>query len=63
MKLPNNVQYILEKFNSNGFEAFIVGGCVRDSLLNKKPQDYDITTNAFPEKNTPTQIQRLRKQS
>ncbi len=35
MKLPNNVQYILEKFNSNGFEAFIVGGCVRDSLLNK----------------------------
>ncbi|ELC8467113.1 CCA tRNA nucleotidyltransferase [Clostridium perfringens] len=50
MKLPNNVQYILEKFNSNGFEAFIVGGCVRDSLLNKKPQDYDITTNAFPEK-------------
>lgn len=50
MKLPNNVQYILEKFDSNGFEAFIVGGCVRDSLLNKKPQDYDITTNAFPEK-------------
>lgn len=50
MKLPNNVQYILEKFNSNGFEAFIVGGCVRDYLLNKKPQDYDITTNAFPEK-------------
>ena len=46
MKLPNNVQYILEKFNSNGFEAFIVGGCVRDSLLNKKPQDYDITTNS-----------------
>ena len=50
MKLPNNVQYILDKFDSNGFEAFIVGGCVRDSLLNKKPQDYDITTNAFPEK-------------
>lgn len=49
MNLPNNVQYILDKFNSNGFEAFIVGGCVRDSLLNKYPQDYDITTNALPE--------------
>ncbi|MGG5459997.1 CCA tRNA nucleotidyltransferase [Clostridium sp. B9] len=50
MNLPNNVQYILDKFNENGFEAFIVGGCVRDSLLNKHPQDYDITTNALPEK-------------
>lgn len=50
MNLPNNVQFILDKFNNNGFEAFIVGGCVRDSLLNKHPQDYDITTNALPEK-------------
>ncbi|MGM8355743.1 CCA tRNA nucleotidyltransferase, partial (plasmid) [Clostridium perfringens] len=50
MNLPNNVQYILDKFNTNNFEAFIVGGCVRDSLLNKRPQDYDITTNALPEK-------------
>ncbi|MDZ5255327.1 CCA tRNA nucleotidyltransferase [Clostridium sp. LIBA-8841] len=50
MNLPNNVQYILDKFNTNNFEAFIVGGCVRDSLLNKHPQDYDITTNALPEK-------------
>lgn len=50
MKLPNDVQYILDKLSENGFEAFIVGGCVRDALLNKNPQDYDITTNAFPEK-------------
>ena len=50
MKLPKNVEYILEKLNSKGFEAFIVGGCVRDSLLNKIPQDYDITTNALPKK-------------
>ncbi len=50
MKLPNDVQYILDKLSENGFEAFIVGGCVRDALLNKNPQDYDITTNALPEK-------------
>ena len=50
MNLPNNVQYILDKLSENGFEAFIVGGCVRDKLLNKHPQDYDITTNALPEK-------------
>lgn len=50
MKLPNDVQYILDKLSENGFEAFIVGRCVRDALLNKNPQDYDITTNALPEK-------------
>ena len=33
---------------SNGYEAFIVGGSVRDSLLNKTPKDFDITTNAIP---------------
>jgi tRNA nucleotidyltransferase/poly(A) polymerase len=32
-----------------GFEAYLVGGCVRDLLLNKEPKDWDITTNATPE--------------
>ena len=42
---PNLIINTLEK---NGFDAYIVGGCVRDALLNKKPDDYDITTNAKP---------------
>lgn len=47
--LPKNAEYILNKLNENGYEAFLVGGCVRDKLLNKIPEDYDITTNAKPE--------------
>jgi tRNA nucleotidyltransferase (CCA-adding enzyme) len=46
---PDNVGYIIERLNSYGFEAFIVGGCVRDSILGRIPNDWDITTNAFPE--------------
>ncbi|MGL5244171.1 MAG: CCA tRNA nucleotidyltransferase [Sarcina sp.] len=49
MNLPLDVQYILKKFHENGYEAFIVGGCVRDALLKKNAYDYDITTNALPE--------------
>jgi tRNA nucleotidyltransferase (CCA-adding enzyme) len=47
--IPENVQKIIDIFYSNGYEAFIVGGCVRDSILDKDPNDYDITTNATPE--------------
>lgn len=46
---PKNVDYIINKLNSNGFKAFIVGGCVRDSILGREPNDWDITTNALPE--------------
>lgn len=46
--LPNNVELILNTLNSNDYEAFIVGGCVRDSLLGLEPQDWDITTDALP---------------
>lgn len=49
IELPKNVEYILEKLMKSGFEAFVVGGCVRDSLLNKIPKDWDITTNAKPQ--------------
>ena len=47
--LPNEVKTAIQKLQDNGFEAYIVGGCVRDSLLGDKPKDYDITTSAEPE--------------
>jgi len=47
-KLPENVIYILKTLEDNGFEGYIVGGCVRDLLLDKNPNDWDITTNALP---------------
>ncbi len=49
IQLPNNVSLILSKLNENGFEANIVGGCVRDILLGKEPHDWDICTDAMPE--------------
>ncbi len=47
--IPESVERILEALENSGFEAFLVGGCVRDLILNKKPKDWDITTNANPE--------------
>ncbi len=47
--LPNEVKTAIQKLQDNGFEAYIVGGCVRDSLLGDKPKDYDITTSAEPD--------------
>ena len=49
LSMPKEVDFIINKLYANGFEAFMVGGCVRDSLLGKKPNDYDITTNALPD--------------
>ncbi|NCC15884.1 MAG: CCA tRNA nucleotidyltransferase [Clostridia bacterium] len=47
--LPEDVLYILKTLNQAGYEAYIVGGCVRDSLLHTQPKDWDITTSAKPE--------------
>ncbi|MCH5194907.1 MAG: HD domain-containing protein [Oscillospiraceae bacterium] len=47
--IPRNVCQVIKKLESQGFEAYIVGGCVRDSFLGKTPKDYDITTSASPE--------------
>ena len=47
--LPEDVRYILNTLHNNGYEAFIVGGCVRDALMGRVPHDYDITTNALPQ--------------
>lgn len=46
--LPEEVNEILKLLNSNGYEAYIVGGCVRDKLLGLCPHDYDICTSAKP---------------
>ena len=43
MILPKNVSYIISKLEQAGYEAYAVGGCVRDTLLERKPQDWDIT--------------------
>ncbi len=47
--LPPRVLRILDKLHQAGFEAYIVGGCVRDLLLGRAPADWDITTSALPE--------------
>lgn len=47
--LPDNVSMILTNLHYHGYEAYIVGGCVRDSILGKQPEDWDITTSATPE--------------
>ena len=47
--LPKEVKKILSVLNQSGFEAYIVGGCVRDILMKKAPHDFDITTSATPE--------------
>ena len=48
IELPENVKYIINELNKSGFEAYAVGGCVRDSILGRIPNDWDITTNAKP---------------
>ena len=49
MNIPKNIQNILNKLDQAGYEAYVVGGCVRDALRGVKPRDWDITTNAKPE--------------
>lgn len=47
--IPDKVKYIIDRLYHNNYEGFMVGGCVRDSLLGIIPKDYDITTSALPE--------------
>lgn len=49
MQMHPSAEYVLRQLNMRGFEAFIVGGCVRDMLRGEIPHDWDITTNALPE--------------
>lgn len=48
MILPEDVSYIINKLEDAGYEAYAVGGCVRDTILGRKPLDWDITTSAKP---------------
>ena len=63
LKIPEKIKFVLNTLTQNGYEAYIVGGCVRDSLLGLIPSDYDVTTSAKPqeilglfEKTVPTGI-------
>ncbi len=49
IQVPEAAKNIIEQLNAHGFEAYVVGGCVRDSLLGRMPEDWDITTSAKPE--------------
>lgn len=49
MKLPQDVMTILSRLRDGGWEAFVVGGCVRDLLMGKEPHDWDICTSALPQ--------------
>ena len=50
IELPDHVTYIIRKLSERGYEAYAVGGCIRDTLLGRKPGDWDITTSASPTK-------------
>jgi tRNA nucleotidyltransferase (CCA-adding enzyme) len=51
-QIPPEYTYIIDTLIYHGYKAYLVGGCVRDLLLNLQPKDYDITTNATPEQVT-----------
>ena len=49
LNIPSGAEIILNTLEQNGYEAYVVGGCVRDSILGRCPDDWDITTSASPE--------------
>ena len=49
MDLPESVEFILKRMKDSGYEAYAVGGAVRDAVIGRERGDYDITTNALPE--------------
>lgn len=49
LELPKPVQHILDELEKFGFEAYVVGGSVRDSIFNRTVHDWDITTSAKPD--------------
>lgn len=63
LKIPTKIEYVINTLSKNGYEAYIVGGCVRDMLMGKTAHDFDVTTSALPsqvqalfEKTVPTGI-------
>ncbi len=57
-RIPKEVKFVIEELKEAGFEAYVVGGCVRDFLREVIPEDWDVTTNAKPE-----EIQKIFKKS
>lgn len=49
IEMPEKVKLIIKTLQENGFEAYAVGGCVRDALLGRTPHDWDVTTSALPQ--------------
>lgn len=49
INLPEKVKYIIDRITEAGYEAYAVGGCIRDSILGREPNDWDITTSARPQ--------------
>ncbi|HPX00512.1 MAG TPA: polynucleotide adenylyltransferase, partial [Sedimentibacter sp.] len=49
IKIPKEVENVLNILHENGFEAYVVGGCVRDSIMGKIPSDWDVATSAKPD--------------
>ena len=49
MDIPQYAATVLERLEHHGFEAYVVGGCVRDSLMGRTPKDWDVCTNALPD--------------
>ncbi|MFN2310251.1 MAG: polynucleotide adenylyltransferase PcnB, partial [Gammaproteobacteria bacterium] len=56
--LSDNARFVLERLHEGGFEAYAVGGCVRDLLRGRSPKDFDVVTDALPE-----QVKRLFKRA
>src|ERR1700749_2679097 len=53
LPVPDEIMQLHKKLKDAGFEAYLVGGCVRDILLGRNPKDWDVTTNATPEQIIP----------
>ena len=49
IQIPAGAQKVLTQLHNAGYEAYVVGGCVRDSVMGRCPNDWDITTSALPE--------------
>ena len=47
IQLPEHVKQIIHRLQQEGYDAYAVGGCVRDTLLGRSPQDWDITTSCL----------------
>ena len=49
ISIPKGAAFVLDRLQASGFQAYVVGGCVRDSLLGREPKDWDVCTDALPE--------------